>query len=302
MEYLGHLPQDDPLYGYLRYDILPQVGMDGRPPDFRVYRIKASNRVYLYYDRRSGMRIIGKFFGGTWGRSPEAAFYRMEREFHNLNHLRSIGFTGHPHYVARPLGRNASLDCVLVVEFVYGTPLDNYILKAIQGGARDDLFQKLTAIAYLLATLHNRSAIGIGVDFHKDCAYFDRITEQLEGWGHIGWEESRELRGLKDRWRVQGCMWEDQQVLVHGDVTPTNILLGDGIWVILVDLERMKLADRVFDVGRIAGEIKHFTGISDPYEAPEQPEVVVHTATETPEQSVERIWAKLKELELISFG
>jgi prepilin-type processing-associated H-X9-DG protein len=27
-------------------------------------------------------------------------------------------------------------------------------------------------------------------------------------------------------------MWEDQQVLVHGDVTPANILFGDGLWVI----------------------------------------------------------------------
>jgi len=53
-------------------------------------------------------------------------------------------------------------------------------------------------------------------------------------------------------------MWEDNQVLVHGDVTPTNILFGDGLWVIAIDLERMKRADRVFDVGRVAGEIKHF--------------------------------------------
>jgi hypothetical protein len=33
---------------------------------------------------------------------------------------------------------------------------------------------------------------------------------------------------------------------------------GDGPWVIAIDLERMKTADRVFDVGRVAAEIKHF--------------------------------------------
>ena len=96
------------------------------------------------------------------------------------------------------------------------------------------------------------------MDFNRDCSYFDRIMDQLKNWGHIGWDEAQEFYWLKDRWREKGCMWEDNQVLVHGDVTPTNILFGDGLWVIAIDLERMKLADRVFDVGRVAGEIKHF--------------------------------------------
>lgn len=34
-----------------------------------------------------------------------------------------------------------------------------------------------------------------------------------------------------------------------------------------------------------AGEIAHFTGISDPYEAPEAPDVEVHTGIETPGES-----------------
>ncbi len=51
----------------------------------------------------------------------------------------------------------------------------------------------------------------------------------------------------------------------------------------------------------LAGEIQHFTGISDPYEEPEQAEVVVHTDRESPEECVARIWAKLKDLGLIRF-
>jgi adenylyl-sulfate kinase len=51
----------------------------------------------------------------------------------------------------------------------------------------------------------------------------------------------------------------------------------------------------------LAGEIPHFTGVSDPYEPPLAPEVTVNSANETPEQSVERIWATLKGLGLISF-
>ncbi len=53
-------------------------------------------------------------------------------------------------------------------------------------------------------------------------------------------------------------MWEDQQVLVHGDATPDNFMFGGGLSVVAFDLERTKRADRVFDTGRIAGELKHF--------------------------------------------
>ena len=45
----------------------------------------------------------------------------------------------------------------------------------------------------------------------------------------------------------------------------------------------------------LAGEIPHFTGISDPYEPPESPEVTVYTDSETVEQSVERILAALRQ-------
>jgi aminoglycoside phosphotransferase (APT) family kinase protein len=269
MKYLGHLSDKDPLYKYFQYDILPQLGVNGIKPDFRVYAIPASNHVYIYEDRRSGARVVGKFFGGVSNRSSKNAALRMEREFNNLHYLRSIGFAGYPHYVARPLGRNSSLDCVVVEEFCYGTPLTDFIIKAIQQGARDQLFQKLTALAYFLATMHNRTAFEERVDFKLDCSYFDRIMDQLKKWGYIGWDEAQKLYWFRDRWRERECMWEDNQVLVHGDVTPTNILFGDGLWVIAVDLERMKRADRVFDVGRVAGEIKHFfmqhTG--DPWQA-----------------------------------
>ncbi|WP_395843530.1 adenylyl-sulfate kinase [Archangium violaceum] len=44
----------------------------------------------------------------------------------------------------------------------------------------------------------------------------------------------------------------------------------------------------------LAGEIPHFTGISDPYEPPESPEVTVYTDSETVDQSVERILAALR--------
>ncbi len=51
----------------------------------------------------------------------------------------------------------------------------------------------------------------------------------------------------------------------------------------------------------MAGDLPQFTGVSDPYEPPLHPEVVVHSASETPEESANKVWAKLEQLGLISF-
>jgi len=48
----------------------------------------------------------------------------------------------------------------------------------------------------------------------------------------------------------------------------------------------------------MAGEIKGFTGVDDPYEAPEKPEVVVHTAAESVDESVNKI---IRTLELMGY-
>jgi adenylylsulfate kinase-like enzyme len=44
----------------------------------------------------------------------------------------------------------------------------------------------------------------------------------------------------------------------------------------------------------LAGDIPHFTGVSDPYEAPVHPEVVVETDRQTPAESVATILAVLE--------
>jgi adenylylsulfate kinase len=46
----------------------------------------------------------------------------------------------------------------------------------------------------------------------------------------------------------------------------------------------------------IAGEIKNFTGISDPFEEPEKPELVVETDKESEEESLQKILAKMEEM------
>ena len=50
----------------------------------------------------------------------------------------------------------------------------------------------------------------------------------------------------------------------------------------------------------LSGEIANFTGISDPYEEPLNPDVLVETDQETEEESASKIIAKLEELGYIS--
>ena len=44
----------------------------------------------------------------------------------------------------------------------------------------------------------------------------------------------------------------------------------------------------------LAGRVAHFTGISDPYEPPIQPDVRVDSSVETAEESLDRIWAAVQ--------
>jgi len=46
----------------------------------------------------------------------------------------------------------------------------------------------------------------------------------------------------------------------------------------------------------LAGEIKHMTGIDDPYEPPEEPWLVLDTDRESVEESVEKLYSRLKPL------
>lgn len=49
-----------------------------------------------------------------------------------------------------------------------------------------------------------------------------------------------------------------------------------------------------------AGEIKEFTGISDPYEEPVNPDLICETEKETAEESLKKVVLKLQELGYLS--
>ena len=49
----------------------------------------------------------------------------------------------------------------------------------------------------------------------------------------------------------------------------------------------------------IAGEIKNFTGVDDPYEEPTNPDLIIDSENETVDESVQKVLKKLKELDYI---
>ncbi|WP_243357867.1 phosphotransferase family protein [Fundidesulfovibrio terrae] len=253
--YLGHVSRMDPLYGYLRHDILPQLGVSRHDPEFRVFQSVCSRDVYLYAEKRSGARVVGKFYPER--RGPDRVM-KGETEYNNLVFLRSLGLDSPPHYVVRPLGYNADIGGLLVMEHLGGQVLGAVINQAIHQGERDRLYRKLASLAHFLATMHNRTAKDWGVVFTDAWAYTGRLIGSLVAKRGMGRDHSDELYALRDAWRERGCMWEDRAVLAHGDVTPSNFLFGGGDHVMAIDLERMQWADRVFDLGRLCGELKHF--------------------------------------------
>jgi adenylyl-sulfate kinase len=69
------------------------------------------------------------------------------------------------------------------------------------------------------------------------------------------------------------------------------------------DLETLKQRDpKGLYQKAIDGEIENFTGVSDPYEPPDNPEVVVDTANEDIDTCVGRITATLEQLTYIPAG
>ena len=254
--YVGYLAGDDPLHGFLSRIVRDHMGVRETHPAFRVFRLSGSNVVYAYQEKFSDTRIICKFYGPRFADLDKAA-WMARQEYEGLQTLRQYNLIGSPHHVIRPLGFSRDINGVLAVEYYAGEEFSHAIARATQHRDDGHLYWRLTALAYFLATQHNRTASGTAVDFGVDCRYFDTVTGRLMKAQRIGSHDADELYRLRDRWRDQPKMWQDQQVWLHGDATPANFLFGDGMDVAAIDLERMKRGDRIFDVGRVAGELQH---------------------------------------------
>ena len=256
MRYLGRLSTNDPLHAYLQGSIFPQITHIHGHTEFRVFQFPASNEVYLYEEAKTRQRVIGKFYS-QHGKDPALLWPRAENEFHHLEYIRSIGFTGRPHAVPKALGCNQGINNILVETFSPGCSLSAVIEQSIRDHQADILFAKLTALAYFLAKMHNLTARSERVNFAGHEAYFAKIIARLLRRNRVSAAQALTFHHDYEGWRQEGAMWSDCAVMVHGDATPSNLLFGDGLLVTAIDLERMHPADRAYDLGMVAGELQH---------------------------------------------
>jgi aminoglycoside phosphotransferase (APT) family kinase protein len=247
--YVGYVDGGDPLHGFLSWIIRDVMKVRESRAAFRAFQLSGSNVVYAYQEKFSGVRVICKFYG------PPGE--KARQEYEGLETLRRYDLTGSPHHVIRPLGFNRDINGVLAVEYYAGEEFSHAIARATQHQDHAHLYRRLTALAYFLATQHDRTVHEDDVDFESDCRYFDTVMGRLKETQRVGADDADTLSQLRDRWRDRPLMWQDQQVWLHGDATPANFLFGDDMDVAAIDLERMKRGDRMFDVGRVAGELQH---------------------------------------------
>ena len=247
--YVGYVAGNDPLHGFLTGIIRDRMGVREPQPAYRAFRLSGSNEVYAYQEKSSGAKVICKFYGSRFGGARQ--------EYEGLKMLRRYKLVGSPHHVIRPLGLSRDINGVLAVEYYAGEQFSHAIARATRHRDDDHLYWRLKALAYFLATQHNWTANGATVDFDPDSRYFDKVLGRLKDAGRIGQWDVDELAWLRDLWRERPRMWQDRQVWLHGDATPANFLFGQGLDVAAIDLERMKRGDRMFDVGRVAGELQH---------------------------------------------
>jgi hypothetical protein len=255
--YVGYVDGEDRLHGFLSWIIREQLGVEQSCPAFRAFRLNGTNEVYAYEEKFSGTRLICKFYGPRFGWDRDKAAATAEQEYINLERLRGFDLVGSPHHVIRPLGFSRDLNCVLALEYYGGEQFSDVIRRSIHDGEHGHLFWCLKALAFYLATQHNRTANGHTVNFDEDCCYLDRLVERLRRDHRIGQWDVDEFCWLRNDWRGRSRMWQDSEVWLHGDATPANFLFGHGMDVAAIDLERMKRGDRMFDVGRVAGELQH---------------------------------------------
>lgn len=251
------LDAKDPLHAHLAVVTLPRAGIEVKHPDFEAICLSNRQAVYLCRERKSHILFVCKFFGSRRHLSEVERRTLLNLEFFNLSAVREMGFSQFPYRVVRPLSKSERINCVLVEEFARGHDLDYYIGKAAYEGQHKCLFQKLTKLAHFLAELHNSTANMERLNFVDASNYFRYLVDMLVQDQVVDALAADKLRCLCDQWEKADEMGADVSVLVHGDATPTNFFFHPEDGVTAIDLERMHLADRVYDVGMLAAELRH---------------------------------------------
>lgn len=262
-EYAGVLAEDDPLHAFLADEVLNGVlGRGVDHPVFDAWRLDSGRVVYRYAERTTGVEVVGKFYGrkwifGTQEGEPELRAELMRREFAALQRARGLGLTGYPHAVVRPLATSEAVGCVLVEEPAPGMDLDHYLRAAVHEGQGARALAGTARVATFLADLHGRSRTGRPGSGAGVLEYLGRVIGQLAAWEVVDDGQRARLEALRERWAAAGVLEGCEEVWIHGDANPTHFWLSGDEGVTAIDLERLAPGDPAFDLGYVAGDLKH---------------------------------------------
>jgi aminoglycoside phosphotransferase len=254
---MKRLTDADPLARALRQMVGAEAGF--RPPagEVQVESLPASRQVLRFTFPAGGYAVVGKFFSAY---PPQAsADLSLAREYDHYLRLPGLGLGNGDGLVPRLLGHWPERSLGLLLEAVPGPDLDHLLLKASVHGDPAPLFQALENLAHLLAFFHSRPVPADPVAPAPALAYLDKVMAQLLEAGTLTREDWQALAGERHAWEERCQDFSDRQVLIHGDATPTNFLFPNGR-VVALDLERLRIGDRLWDLSWVAGELKHAWG------------------------------------------
>jgi hypothetical protein len=248
------LPPEHPLTQVLR-PYLAAEGDAGPGPEVTLTRLKASRPVFRFTGP-GGRAVVGKFFIGRAAQfSTDLA---LLAEYHHYRQAEAWGLQPGRH-LPRLLGRRRHLRLGLIVDGVAGPDLDAFLARACRDGDLPELLDKLTLLARLLARFHTCAVPTRPVPMTPAHGYLLRLRRQLRALDLLTPDQDAALEEEARAWGERFARFPDAAVLLHGDATPTNFLFPNGR-ALAVDLERLRLGDRLFDLSWVAGEIRHAWG------------------------------------------
>lgn len=248
------LPPEAPLAQALERLLSPAAAPATIDGEVARERLPSSRPVYRFTFSSNGYAVVGKFFSACPPTSPQDGGLALE--YDNYLHAASLGLANGSRVLPRLLGRRPELRLGLLLEAVPGPDLDALLRRACLSGDLPPLYRGLTSLAELLARFHSRPLPETPVSSLEALAYLDKVVLQLGGLGLLTPADEAALAAERAAWADLLTGYPDRQVLVHGDVTPTNFLFPDGR-ALALDLERLRAADRLWDLSWLAGELKH---------------------------------------------
>jgi aminoglycoside phosphotransferase len=252
-------PVSGPALAAALWELLGPKGFSQRSPgEVSLEALPSSRAVYRLTCAAGKYQVVGKFFSAfPPATSPDRS---LLQEYDNYLRTPELGLSEPS--VPRLLGRCPEVGLGLLLESVTGPDLDQILARAIGGGdaeGAENAARALTRLARLLAYFHSRPLAAQPVAPEPACRYLEKVLRQLDGMGLLSPEDQRILAQEATAWQGRFAEFPDRQVMVHGDATPTNFLFPDGRAVAL-DLERLRAADRLWDLSWVAGELKHAWG------------------------------------------